>query len=307
MLSYTVIGTGAVGGYYGGRLAQANHTVRFLARSDYEYIRHNGLTVQSVKGDFHLSNVEVYKDSTDIPHSDVILISLKTTENVFLKELLRPIVKKGTILCVLQNGLGIESELHQEFPESIIVGAMCFICSQKAGPGIVKHLDFGHITIAAYDSSGLSSVKTLQREFDKAMIQTKIAETLGEARWRKLLWNIPYNGLSVVLNADTAQIMSLPASRGLVRELMEEVVNAASACGHPIGEDSIEAMLNNTDRMTPYAPSMKLDYENGRPMEIEYMYSNPIDAAGSAGYSMIRTEMLANLLLFKDRVKAEPV
>ncbi len=298
MFSYTVIGSGAVGGYYGARLAQAGHTLRFLARSDYDYIRQHGLRVESVKGDIYLEKVEVYDNSSAIPESDVILVSLKTTSNRALANLLKPLVRKGSVICVMQNGLGMEDELHALFPEALIVGAMCFICSHKAAPGLVKHLDFGHITLGAYDAAATAVTQQLCDEFSGASIRTTVADSLGEARWRKLLWNIPYNGLSVVLDSDTKRIMQTPASRQLVRDVMGEVVAAAEACGFAIGEESIEKMLEYTDSMTPYAPSMKLDYDNGRTMEIEYMYGNPLAKAAAAGCAMPKTQMLAALLAF---------
>jgi len=300
MFTYTVIGTGAVGGYYGGLLARAKHTVRFLARSDCEYIRAHGLTVESVRGDFHIDQVEVYASAQDIPPSDVVLISLKTTANAGLVDLLRPLVRKGTVLCVMQNGLTMEDELHAAFPESIIMGAMCYLCAEKRGPGLICHLDAGHLALSPFDEGGSSTVQSLCREFESAGIRSSITANLGEARWRKLLWNIPYNGLSVVLDSDTKKIMNTPPSRELVRALMGEVVAAAAACGTPIGEESITKMLEYTDSMTPYAPSMKLDYDHGRPMEIEYMYRRPVAAAKAAGCAMPKTEMLADLLSFRE-------
>lgn len=300
MLTYTVIGTGAIGGYYGGSLANAGRTVRFLARSDFDIIRDKGLIIESVNGDFKLDSPEVYKSSADIPDSDVLLIAFKTTLNGALPDLIRPLVRKGTVLCVMQNGLGMEDELQNAFPESIVIGAMCFICSQKCGPGRICHLDYGRVTLGAYDQTGIDTALKLQSEFESSGIRTEVAESLGEARWRKLLWNIPYNGMSVVLETDTSEIMLNPASRALVREIMNEVVSASEACGYPIGVDSIDRMMKYTDTMTPYKPSMKLDYEYGRPMEIEYMYHRPVTEARKYGCSMPRTEMLAKLLTFRD-------
>lgn len=300
MFTYTVIGSGALGAYYGGLLAKSGRTVRFLARSDYRTIQSEGLRVESINGDFHLKDVQVYDSTSDIPPSDVVLITLKTTANNALEQMLRPVVSENTILCVMQNGLGMEDELAAAFPSSTVIGAMCFICSHKIAPGVVRHLDFGHVTLAPRESGAMQSATELQREFLEASIKTALAESLGVARWKKLLWNIPYNGLSVVLNADTRRIMQMSESRALVRDIMVEVVTAANCCGYALGEESIDTMLEYTDSMTPYAPSMKLDYDNGRPMEIEYIYRKAIAAAKEAGCAMPKTEMLANLLSFRD-------
>ena len=110
MKSYTVIGTGAVGGYYGGRLAENGRTVNFLARSDYRQIRDNGIRVDSPRGNFHLKDVSVYEKAKELPPADVLLIALKTTSNKMLRNLISPILTENTAILVLQNGLGMEDE-----------------------------------------------------------------------------------------------------------------------------------------------------------------------------------------------------
>lgn len=301
MFSYTVIGTGAVGGYYGSRLAESGKEVRFLARSDYDYIREKGLEVKSVHGDFILEDVSVYNNSSDIPVSDVLLVALKTTSNRSLVSLLKPLVRKDTIILILQNGLTMEDEVAQAFPDAVVIGGMCFICSQKSGPGRIDHMDFGSITMASFDNRGSDRLSILKDDFESSKIPITLAEDLGEARWRKLLWNIPYNGLSVVLDCDTRDIMTDLDSREIIRQLMVEVVAGARACGYTIEDEAIDKMLAYTDSMTPYEPSMKLDYNYKRSLEIEYMYRRPLDQASKNGVELPRIAMLASELAFIDR------
>ena len=200
MKSYTVIGTGAVGGYYGSKLAQNGHTVHFLARSDYGFIKEKGLRVDSPLGNFHLEDVNVYSTPEEVPAADVLLIALKTTGNERLKELIAPMVKKETAILILQNGLGIEEELQESFPENPILGGMCFICSRKGGPGHVIHQDYGRITIGSLRKENNTLVDEIASDMNKSEIPATIVKDIPEARWRKLLWNIPYNGLCVQMD-----------------------------------------------------------------------------------------------------------
>jgi 2-dehydropantoate 2-reductase len=297
-MTFTVFGTGAVGAYYGARLADLGHRVNFLARSDYKTIKEKGLTVLSPRGDIHLDSPDVYNTPSDIPPADVVLVALKTTGNRDLKEQIAPLVHKGTALLVLQNGLGMEEEFRSWFPENPVIGGMCFICSRKQGPGIIEHQDKGAITLGSLDRKDDGLRDEIGAQFEEASIPVTLIDELHEARWRKLLWNIPFNGLSVALDSNTGEIMSTPSSVDMVRMLMKEVLEGAAACGCAIEVEAMEKMLEFTKIMTPYEPSMKLDYLANRPMEIEYMYDRPIAEAAAAGYEMRATKMLRDQLSF---------
>lgn len=300
MLTYAVIGTGAIGGYYGGRLAESGKDVQFLARSDTEHLKTNGLKVLSPLGDFHLKNVSVFQSTQDMRPVDVIIVSLKTISNRVLQNLLPPLISPKTNILLMQNGLGMEEEVQSWFPGTPVIGGMCFICSQKREPGVITHMDYGAVTIGTASEKGKKALSSLAADLDSAQIPVTIADNLGEARWRKLLWNIPYNGLSVILNADTKEIMNNPSSRSIIRRLMEEVVRGARACGHTIVDEEIEKMLNHTDNMTPYEPSMKLDYDNHRSMELEYMYRKPLAVAEKQGCPLPYITMMCRQLEFLD-------
>ncbi|MBF9018609.1 MULTISPECIES: 2-dehydropantoate 2-reductase [unclassified Oceanispirochaeta] len=297
-MTFTVFGTGAVGAYYGGRLAELGNTVHFLARSDYDTIKESGLKIHSPKGDIFLENPSVFNKTDDIPPSDVVLIALKTTGNSILREQIAPLVHKDTALLVLQNGLGMEEEFQSWFPENPVLGGMCFICSRKKAPGIIEHLDYGLMTLGALNPDHKDLRDEVGRLMDEASVPVTLVDDLHEARWRKLLWNIPYNGLTVALNCNTQDIMTNPDSRHLIRVLMEEVIAGAAVCGCVIEKEAVEKMLIFTDKMTPYEPSMKLDFNYKRSMEIEYMYDRPLKEAASRGYVMKSVFMLRDQLKF---------
>ena len=297
-----VIGTGAVGGYYGSLLQQSGCTVHFLLHHDYDYVRKHGLRVESPNGNFNLPKVKAYTDSKEIPPCNLILITLKTTANHLLPTILPPLIHKETLVLTLQNGLGGEDQTAAITGGDRILGGLCFLCSNKIGPGHIRHLDYGLITLGEYRAdhqpAGITArLRQVGSLMETAGIRIQLIEDLLLARWKKLIWNIPFNGLAVVNNAMTHELMQDPETRNLCKTLMQEIANAASACARSIDPAFIEKMLRDTERMKPYAPSMKLDFDRGNPMEVESIYGTPLHIARSHGISMPETEKLYQQLL----------
>ncbi|MBR6605971.1 MAG: 2-dehydropantoate 2-reductase [Prevotella sp.] len=299
-MRYAVIGTGAVGGYYGGRLANAGHDVHFLLHSDYDYIKQNGLQVDSCNGSFHLDSPNIYRYTADMPKADVVIVSLKTTRNQLLKELLPPLLHSETLVLLIQNGIGPEPELQQWFPNLYIAAGLAFICSAKTEPGRVNHQCYGNINIGNYSCKNTEIIDCLMSDFIQSGINAALVE-YHEARWKKAVWNMPFNGMTVVMNAQTDKLLAQPDTLSLIRRQMLEVIGAAQALGvQNIDATFADKMIENTIKMVPYSPSMKLDYEYHRPMEIDFLYTNAIKAAHSVGYAMPCLEMLEAQLRFID-------
>ncbi|MBO5846164.1 MAG: putative 2-dehydropantoate 2-reductase [Bacteroidales bacterium] len=300
---YAIVGVGGIGGYYGGRLAQSGQEVHFLCRSDYQYIKNHGLKVESVKGDFHLTQVNAYNDAKQMPPCDVILVCTKTLSNHQLKEILPSLVHQDSLVILVQNGLGMEQTLAQALPDIKIAGATAFICSFKVGQGHIRHAEYGELSLSPYHACVADSLKQVALDLQQAGIPTQYVDDLNYLRWKKLVWNIPYNGLTVLMNASTDKLTFDADSRPLLQDLMREVIEAAAACGATIPFDFIDKMIASTEKMTPYSPSMKLDYEASRPMEIDTMYTCPILTARAAGYEMKKTAVLEQQLRFKEKYR----
>jgi 2-dehydropantoate 2-reductase len=297
-LKYAIIGTGALGGFYGGMLAKAGHDVHFLFHSDYDYVREHGLKVDSVLGNFHLQNVKAYNSTHQMPKCDVVLVCLKTTNNEILKNILPPLLHPETCVILIQNGLNIERDLAADFPHVSIAGGLAFICSNKVGNGHVAHLDYGKITLGSYQGNNTILLEQVRTDFISARVPAVFSSNLTEARWKKLVWNIPYNGMCVVLNTTTEKLMNHPSTYQLIRDLMLEVIGGANACGITISNEFVQEMLDSTRIMKPYAPSMKLDYDFKRPLEIGAIYSAPLAEASLAGFDMPKVRMLEQQLHF---------
>ena len=303
---YAIIGTGGLGGFYGGRLVRAGCDVHFLLHGDYECVRDHGLRIDSVEGDFVLPRVCAYGRAADMPPCDVVVVALKTTANDLLGELLPPVIADDGVVLVLQNGLGIEEQVAGIVGPDRVMGGLCFLCASKVGPGHIRHLDYGYITLAEYDSrhrpKGITErMRAIGGDFQAAGIRINYAEDLVLARWKKLVWNIPFNGLSVVLDATTDRIMANEHSRALAEGLMREVAAAAgAAAGRDVPEAFIRSQLDDTAQMAPYSPSMLLDCRAGRPMEIEAIFGAPLRAAAAAGCPSPQIETMYRLLKFMD-------
>lgn len=297
-MKYAIIGTGAVGGYYGGRLANAGHDVHFLLHSDYEYVRENGLHVESCNGSFHLPSPNVYHSVHDMPQADVVIVALKTTRNALLAELLPPLLHPQTLVLLIQNGIGLEPDVQKMFPGLWLAAGLAFICSAKTGPGQVSHQCYGHINIGNYSCPDAHIMEQLIADFNASGIKAAEVE-YHEARWKKAVWNMPFNGMTVVMDAQTDKLLQNPSTMALIRRQMLEVIGAARALGvQNIDESFADRMIQNTLDMVPYSPSMKLDHDFHRPMEIDYLYTRAIAEAHKAGFAMPCLEMLEAQLRF---------
>jgi 2-dehydropantoate 2-reductase len=302
---YAIIGTGAVGGFYGARLARAGCEVHFLLRSDFEHVREHGLRVDSVAGDFRLARVHAHGRAEDLPACDVVVVALKATQNDRLAELLTAAAGEGGLVLMLQNGLGGEQAAAEVVGPDRVLGGLAFICAEKAGPGQVRHLDYGFLTLADYAADGrprgiTDRLRAVGADFEAAGVDVALAEDLVLARWKKLVWNVPFNGLSVVLDAGTDALLVDPDARALVVDLMDEVRAGAAACGREIEPAFRDHMLDLTERMTPYRTSMKLDADRGRPMEVEAIFGAPLRAARAGGTDLPHIATLYRQLRFLD-------
>ena len=299
-MKYGVIGTGAIGGYYGAKLARAGQEVHFLLHKDYEYVKANGLQVDSCDGSFHIE-ANAYARTEDMPPCDVVLVCIKSVNNHLLKSLLPPLLHDNTLVVMIQNGIGVEQDVQLMFPQVQLCAGLAFICSAKTEPGRVSHQCYGSINLANYSCRDEALFEAVVSDFRKADIQTGEVE-YHEARWKKAVWNMPFNGMTVALHTQTDLLLKNPSTRQLIRDQMMEVVGASRALGvSGVDEAFVEKMIQMTDEMTPYSPSMRLDYDFHRPMEIHYLYTRPIEIARKAGFRMPKLEMLEAELKFLEK------
>ena len=286
MTTFAIVGTGALGGFYGGLLARSGQEVHFLLHSDYEFVKEHGLQVDSKLGDFHLQQIHAYPNVDAMPKCDVVILALKSTQNQLLPNLLPPLMHADSLVLVLQNGLHVEQSARETVGLGKVAGGCCFLCSNKVGPGHIRHLDYGKILMGPFqglddtepgpEMEKLDAIRDLLRATG---IECETTSSLTLARWRKLMWNIPFNGLSVILNSSTDKIMKDPDARALAKGIIQEVRQTACDSGHFIEPAFVDYMMEHTDEMVPYDSSMRLDYLAGREIEVEAIYGNALRAA----------------------------
>ncbi|MGE8297100.1 MAG: putative 2-dehydropantoate 2-reductase [Pseudomonas sp.] len=301
-----IIGTGAIGGFYGMLLARAGHDVHFLLRSEYAAVVERGLQLNSsVHGALHLMPVQAYQNIGDMPQCDWLLVGAKTTANAELAPLITRAAAPGAKVVLLQNGLAVEDELRPLLSDDLhLLGGLCYICVHRSAPGVIEHQALGAINLAYHsgplddDEARLALVEEGASLLRSTGLDSAVMRDLAQTRWQKLVWNVPYNGLSVLLDADTRRLMDNADSRALIADMMNEVVSAAQALGYAMPENYADKLLAATQRMPDYLPSMYHDFAQKRPAELHAIYEAPLAAADSAGFDMPKVRALYQALRF---------
>ncbi len=297
-----IVGTGANGGFYGFMLAQAGEDVHFLCSSDFAHVREHGFRVTRIDAeaeDFNIAQPQVYSDSRDIGPCDLVVIATKTTANAAVPALVEPLLKDATALLSLQNGMGNLEFLRGHFPGRCIVMGLCFICVNRTAPGVFENTlpGGGRVVMGAPTSDGLPMAEALAARFDRAGVSARASESVEEALWRKLCWNIPFNGLAIAAGGITTDvIMQSERLRQLARLLMDDVCAGAAAYGYTIEEAFLQTQFEATARMGAYHPSSLIDYLNGRPVELEAIFEEPLRRGKARDVAMPHLETLCALL-----------
>jgi len=298
-----IIGSGAVGCYYGGRLAQHGNDVHFLMRSDYEQVKQHGLTIRSPLGDFTLPQVHCHRTTAEIGECDLVIIAMKATANEALLELVPPLMQKKSMILTLQNGLGSDDFLARHFGSAHVLGGLCFVCINRLAPGVIHHIAQGQIALGEHRGEPQARTLALAAEFQRCGIECKLEPRLITARWKKLVWNIPFNGLSIAAGGkDTASILADPVLEQRVRDLMREIIDTAGRLGHAIQLSLIDDMIERTRTMSAYKPSSLIDFFAGSEVELDAIWGEPMRRAKAAGIEMPQVERLYEEL--KERIAA---
>lgn len=305
-LRYAVVGSGAVGSFYGARLARQGCDVHFLMRRDLEHVREKGLRIQSTAGDFDLPAVNCCGSTEEIGPVDVALIALKTTGNGALDTLIPPLLKEDTMLLTLQNGLGNGAYLAERFGAGRVMGGLCFVCLNRIAPGVIRHQGYGHIEMGEYTGPPLPRTHAVRRDFERGGVDCRVVDDLDLARWRKLIWNVPFNGLSIAGGGiDVSRILADEDLLHLTRQLMGEVIEGAAKLGHHIPESFAEKNIENTRTMGAYRPSSLIDYLENREVEVEAIWGEPLRRGRNAGAEMGRLEVLYHMIRRMVRCRQE--
>jgi 2-dehydropantoate 2-reductase len=262
-------------------------------RSDLAAVRAHGLTLREKDGVRHLPAVAAFATTEEIGPVEVVAIALKTTANGELARLLPPLLGPDTMVVTLQNGLGSDEFLASLVGAERVLGGLCFISIVRTAPGeLTAFHSPGMITLGEFGRPAGDRTRALAGRFVRAGVDCRPVDNLVEARWRKLVWNIPFNGLTLAHQITVAQVMADPALTAEARALMDEVAEAARRLGCVVPEQFIQTQIDVTRPMGPYRPSSLVDFLAGREVEVEAIWGEPLRRAQAAGAAMPRLAQL---------------
>jgi len=289
-----VVGSGAVGCYFGAHLALGGATVRFLMRGDLAAVRARGsVVIRDDSGAREARGVAAFASAAEVGPVDLAVVALKATSGGALPDLVGPLLGPGTAVLTLQNGLGADEGLAALFGAERVIGGLVFMALSRTGPGEVRCYHPGSVSIGEFGRRSSPRTRALAAQLGAAGIRAHVVEDLLEARWKKLVWNIPFNGLAIAGGAvPTDRICADPALAGEARELMREVQRAAAAFGFKIADDYLRRQFEVTPAMGTYQPSSLVDYLAGRDVEVEPIWGEPLRRARAAGVEMPRLASL---------------
>jgi len=286
-MKFAVIGSGGVGAYFGGRLAEAGHDVTFLARGAHlAVMRERGLRVESTEGDFTVGAVRATDDVAAIPPVDIALLAVKTWQVADVARRLAPLLNAGGSVLTLQNGVEAPDETAAACGRDRVLPGVCRIMSFIAEPGLVRHagvrptLSFGE-----WDGASSGRVKALKAAFDDcAGLSAAISPDIQLELWEKFLFIAPFSAVGAATRKPAGMWRNVPETRALLRQAMEEVVALANARGVKVRAEAVDRTLAFTDRLPAEATaSMQRDLLEGRPSELEAQTGAIVRLAALAG------------------------
>jgi 2-dehydropantoate 2-reductase len=288
-----IVGSGALGCYYGARLAKAGNEVHFLVRSGRAAIMARGIRVKSQAERFTLKKVLTHATAEDIGPCDLVIVTVKATANAALAKLLPPLMGPNTLVLTLQNGLGVEEPVAEVVGGDRVLGAICFVGVMRTAPGVVQCSFPGLIMLGEFGRPAQARTREVAQLFEKAGVKCEAQDNLEELRWKKLVWNVPFNGLAIAGGGITTDVlMADEGLRTLARRLMEEILEAAAKFGHVIPRPFMDLQFERTAKLGKYEPSSLIDFREGRAIELEEIWGEPVRRAKSVGVPVPRLEML---------------
>jgi 2-dehydropantoate 2-reductase len=292
-----IVGSGAIGIHYGAHLAHGGSHVHFLMRGDLGEVRRNGLYVRGKRGSLRVVDVNCYNSTKEIGPCDLVIIAVKATSNGDLVDLIPPLLHDRTALLTLQNGLGNEEFLAEHFSAERVLGGLCFICVTRISRTEVEAYDPGTLVIGEYGRKSGKRTYAIASHFATCGITCVVTDDLAFERWRKLVWNIPFNALSILAGGiSTADILGNDGLRRATMALMDEVVDAANTCGHALDKAVAQEYIKHTEVVGAFKPSTLSDWEERKPLELQAIWGEPLRRATAAGAKMPRLEIIYALL-----------
>ncbi len=266
------MGTGSIGGYFGGRLAKAGEDVVFIARgAQLQAMRKHGLTVRSALGDFNLPKVQATDNTPEVGPVDLILVCVKAYDTDTAAQAIRTMVGKTTVVISLQNGVDNAERLIGVLGSQHVLGGLCTISSSVGEPGVIEQVSqFARIVFGELDGKVTPRSERIMDSFQSAGIETILSTSIQKEIWTKFLFIATHGSMTAVTRSSIGQIRDTPATWDMYVKAMYEVEAVARAKGIDLGTDAVEKQLDFIRGMAPgIKSSMLVDVERGNPLEVE--------------------------------------
>jgi len=304
-MKITIIGTGGVGGYFGGRLALAGNDVTFIARGAHlNAIKTNGLIVKSTLGEFTIKPAKATSELDVVHYSDLVMICTKAWQVKEIAQQIAPLIGAETMVLPLQNGVLAAEELAEFIPRKHIVGGLCRIFSKIESPGTISHMGADPtILFSELNNEHTERTMWLKYTFETAGLTNIWSDDIQADLWKKFLM-ICSSALLAVTKTNYGELRSIPETRALLHEMYTEIYNVAIAAGINLPENSVEKTMKAVDTFPPESTSsLTRDVWEGKPSEIEYQngtvvkfgekYNVPTPVNRFVYYSILPMEMKA--------------
>jgi len=303
-----VFGVGGVGGYFGGRLARVGEEVIFIARGEHLHtMQRDGLRVESIKGDFTIFPIRATDNPEEIGPVDFILCGVKAWQVPAAAQVLRPLLDARTCVIPLQNGVDAPIQLAELLGIEHVLGGLCQISAYKARPGLIRHVGIEpKILFAELDSLPSQRVAILRAAFERAGVLVDTPEDIWAALWRKFLFIVAISGVGAVARAPIGIIRSLPETRQMLVQAMQEVAELAERMQIKLEPDIVSKTMASIDAMAAgVVPSMQRDILEGRPSELEAQSGAVVRMGSQAGIATpLHSFIYASLLPQEMRARA---
>jgi 2-dehydropantoate 2-reductase len=270
-MNIVVFGAGGVGGYFGGKLAQAGNDVTFIARGKHlQAIKSNGLLIKSIQGDFKV-HPKVTDDVTNIKNPDLVILGVKSWQVEDVAVQLKPIIREHTMVLPLQNGADNADKLKAVLPHENVLAGLCKIVSRVESPGIIDHFAFDpEIVFGEYDNENSKRVQNLSMLFDNAGIKNKVSEDIHLDIWKKFLFIATVSGIGALTRVEFGAMRDDEHIRQIMYQTANEIVAVANVKGIALTNDDIEMILKIVDNLNAKTTaSMQRDIMDGRPSELD--------------------------------------
>jgi 2-dehydropantoate 2-reductase len=300
-----VIGAGGVGGYFGGRLAQAGLDTTFIVRgATLEALRTHGLRVESINGDFTLDRVQATNDPASVGVVDVVLLAVKAWQIPEAVANIAPLLGARTMVVPLENGIDAPDVLRELVGAEHAVGGLCAIVSFVVAPGHVKHAAFDPVIMfGELDHQTSARTRALLDAFVKAGVKAEIPQDIQRSLWTKFLFIAPLSGIGALTRVAVGEWRVMPEVRAIVDAMLRELIAVAAARGLDLGADALEKTWQRYDTLAPASTSsLQRDVMEGKPSELDAQLGAVVRLGEAANVATPVTRLVYHALLPQERV-----